>query len=258
MDRLQDIFTIIAKEGFSDLALQEINNYVKDIQNGTEDFLRFNLSEHAGLCKGGSPLIGASVIACYASASITASGNAESGQGSPANWEIDERQEQLIEQWAKAANLWEDDSEQILTSEFGPMIAQGAEAKVYYREDDTSVVKERTSIYSTTQKALDAIVLHNVLFPETAMKVIGFTRDNDGLMRIVLTQPYVNCLRLATKEEIDDMVASKGFRDNWNGQGVNYISDRLALEDMHPANVFIDKLTGSPICIDCIVKFVKQ
>ena len=258
MDRLQDIFTIIAKEGFSDLALQEINNYVKDIQNGTEDFLRFNLSEHAGLCKGGSPLIGASVIACYASASITASGNAESGQGSPANWEIDERQEQLIEQWAKAANLWEDDSEQILTSEFGPMIAQGAEAKVYYREGDTSVVKERTSIYSTTQKALDAIVLHNVLFPETAMKVIGFTRDNDGLMRIVLTQPYVNCLRLATKEEIDDMVASKGFRDNWNGQGVNYISDRLALEDMHPANVFIDKLTGSPICIDCIVKFVKQ
>lgn len=96
-------------------------------------------------------------------------------------------------------------------------------------------LKERTSIYSTWQKALDAIVLHNCLFPETAMKVIGFTRDSDGLMRIVLTQPYVNCLRLATKQEIDDMVTAKGFRDNWNGQGVNYISDRLALEDMHPA-----------------------
>ena len=137
------------------------------------------------------------------------------------------------------------------------MIAQGAEAKVYYKEGDTSVIKERCSIYSTTQKALDAIVLHNCLFPETAMKVIGFTRDSDGLMRIVLTQPYVNCLRLATKEEIDNMVAAKGFRDNWNGQGVNYISDRLALEDMHPANVFIDEITGKPICIDCIVKFVK-
>ena len=34
------------------------------------------------------------------------------------------------------------------------------------------------------------------------MKVIGFTRDSDNLMCIVLTQPYVNCLRLATKEEI--------------------------------------------------------
>ena len=256
MDRLQHIYDVIYREGFSVVALEEINKYVKDIEDGTEDFFRFNLSEHAGLCTAGAPLIGASIIACYATASLTASCNAEGREGSPANWEIDERQEQLIEQWAKAANLWEDNSEQFLIEEFGPMIAQGAEAKVYYKDGDTSVIKERCSIYSTTQKALDAIVLHNCLFPETAMKVIGFTRDRDGLMRIVLTQPYVNCLRLATKDEIDDMVAAKGFRDNWNGQGVNYISDRLALEDMHPANVFVDVVTGKPICIDCIVKFV--
>ena len=255
--RLENIFGTIAKEGFTDITLEEINNYIKDILNGTEDFHRFNLSEHAGLCTAGAPLIGASIVACYATASLTAGSNAEGSQGSPANWEIDEKQEQLIEQWAKAANLWEDNSEQFLIEEFGPMIAQGAEAKVYYKDGNTSVVKERTSIYSTWQKALDAIVLHNVLFPETAMNVIGFTRDSDNLMRIVLTQPYVNCLRLATKEEIDDMVAAKGFRDNWNGQGVNYISDRLALEDMHPANVFVDVVTEKPICIDCIVKFVK-
>ncbi|SDN82479.1 hypothetical protein SAMN04487900_103193 [Prevotella communis] len=138
------------------------------------------------------------------------------------------------------------------------MIAQGAEAKVYYREGDPSVAKERTSIYSTTNKALEAIALHNYLFPETAMKVIGFTRDNDSLLRIVLTQPYIRCQRLATKDEIDAMVAEKGFHDNWQGQGVNYISERLALEDMHPANVFIDELTGKPTCIDCIVKFVSN
>ena len=136
------------------------------------------------------------------------------------------------------------------------MIAQGAEAKVYYADGAPSVLKERASIYSTTQKALDSIVLHNTLFPETPMNVIGFTRDNDGLFRIVLTQPYVNCLRLATKEEIDRMVAVMGFKDNGDGNGVNYISDRLALEDMHPANVFIDEVTGKPTCIDCIVKFV--
>ena len=187
MDVLNDIYTAIAAEGLTAQPLQMIDNYANDIQNGREDFSRFNLSEHAGLCKGGSPLIGASLIACYASASLRASCNAEGRTGGPANWEIDEQQE---------------------------------------------------------------------IFPETAMKVIGFTRDSDGLMRIVLTQPYVNCLRLATKEEIDDMVSAKGFRDNWNGEGVNYISDRLALEDMHPANVFIDTVTGKPICIDCIVKFV--
>ena len=254
MDVLNEIYAAIAAEGFTAGTLQMIDNYANDIQNGREDFFRFNLPEHAGLCKGGSPLIGASIVACYATASLRASCNAEGREGqSKSRAEVSSLD---FCRDAASANLWEDDSEHILTAEFGPKIAQGAEAKVYYKEGNTSVVKERTSIYSTWQKALDAIALHNYLFPETAMKVIGFTRDSDSLMRIVLTQPYVNCLRLATKEEIDDMVAAKGFRDNWNGEGVNYISDRLALEDMHPANVFVDVITGKPICIDCIVKFV--
>ena len=119
---LEHIYEVIAKEGFTDIALQKINNYIKDIQNGTEDFPRFNLSEHAGLSKGGAPLIGASIIARYATASLTASRNAEgregqcksraevsslnfsrdaacfrqTEQGGPANWEIDEQQEQLL------------------------------------------------------------------------------------------------------------------------------------------------------------------
>lgn len=256
MNPLKEIFDSIASEGFSSRVLSLIDNYVNKILYGTESFPRFNIPEHAGLCTAGAPLIGASVVACYARASLEASADAGTGQtGRPSNWEIDDLQERLIEQWARAANLWEDDSEKILIETFGPKIAEGAEAKVYYRSGDTSVVKERASIYSTTQKALEAIALHNYLFPETTMRVIGFTRDSDHLFRIVLTQPYVSCKRLATKEEIDELAFSKGFRDNWNGEGVNYTSDRIALEDMHPANVFIDEITDRPICIDCIVKF---
>ena len=257
MKEIKDIYEAIATEGFSAATLRMIDNLTNDIQYGRKDFDGFTLPEHAGLCKGGSPLIGASIVARYARRSLAAGGNAESGEGgSPANWQIDEEQERLIETWAKAAGLWFEHSDSIIQKNFGPKIAQGAEAMVYYKEGDPSVAKERTSIYSTTQKSLEAIALHNSLFPETAMRVIGFTRDSDGLLRIVLTQPYIRCLRLATKDEIDAMVAEKGFRDNWQGQGVNYISDRLALEDMHPANVFIDELTGKPTCIDCIVKFV--
>jgi hypothetical protein len=257
MNDLEIIYAAIAAGGFTIETLQMINNLTNDIQYGRKDFNGFTLPEHAGICKGGAPLIGASIVAGYARRSLETGGNAEGGQGSsPANWQIDEAQERLIEEWARANGLWFEHSENIIEKNFGPMIAQGAEAKVYYKEGDISVAKERASIYSTTNKALDAIALHNYLFPETAMKVIGFTRDSDGLFRIVLTQPYIRCQRLATKEEIDKMVADKGFRDNYEGQGVNYISDRLALEDMHSANVFIDELTGKPTCIDCIVKFV--
>ena len=257
MDDMNALYAAIASDSFSSEVLQMIDILTNDIQYGRKDFNGFTLPEHAGLCKGGSALIGASVIARYARRSLTSGGNAEGSQGgNPANWQIDEAQEKLIQAWAKAAGLWFEHSDEIMQRNFGPMIAQGAEAKVYYKDGDPSVAKERTSIYSTMQKALEAIALHNYLFPETAMRVIGFTRDSDGLLRIVLTQPYIRCLRLATKEEIDEMVTGKGFRDNWNGQGVNYLSDRLALEDMHPANVFIDEITGRPTCIDCIVKFV--
>ena len=115
MDVLNDIYAAIAAEGFTAGTLQMIDNYANDIQNGREDFSRFNLSEHAGLCKGGSPLIGASIVACYARRSLEAGSNAESSQGqckssaevsllnlcrdaacarsteqgNPANWEID-------------------------------------------------------------------------------------------------------------------------------------------------------------------------
>lgn len=258
MTTLQDIYSAIAAEGYAPRVLEMIDNYTNDILYGTASFSRFTLQEHAGLCTAGPVLIGAAVVADYARGSLETSSNAAGRQGScPSNWAIDEAQEKAIERWARASQLWVEDSDVILLHNYGPMIAQGAEAKVYYRSGDTSVVKERASIYSTTQKALDAIVLHNNLFPETAMNVVGFTRDSDSLFRIILTQPYVKCKRLATKSEIDEMVAAKGFRDNWYGQGVNYISDRIALEDMHPANVFIDEITGQPICIDCIVKFTR-
>lgn len=254
---IQDIYEAIAQDGFTESTLQIIDELVNQIENGSTDLPRFNLREHSGICKAGSALIGASIIASYAGRSLATSSYAGSGQASPSNWEIDELQEKLIEQWAKATRLWVEDSDNTIRKGFGPMIAEGAEAKVYYRDGAPAVLKVRASIYSTTQKALDAVALHNYIFPETAMHVIGFTRDTDGLFRIILTQPYVRCLRLATKEEIDELVAEKGFRDNRAGQGVNYISDRIVLEDMHPANVFIDEVTCLPICIDCIVKFVK-
>ena len=255
---MQFIYDAIAADGFKPSTLQAIDEYINDIENGTTDFPRFNQQEHSGLCKAGPALIGASIVASYAARSLATSGDAASSQGVPANWQVDELQEKLIEQWAKAARLWVESSDSVLREGFGPMIAQGAEAKVYYREGSPAVLKERASIYSTTQKALDAIVLHNALFPETAMHVIGFTRDSDGLFRIILIQPYVRCLRLATKAEIDALVGAMGFTDNGDGNGVNYISDRLVLEDMHPANVFVDEVSKRPICIDCIVKFTNN
>jgi len=88
MGSILDIYEAISVDGFTESTLQAIDKHVNDIQNGTEDFSRFNLSEHAGLCTAGAPLIGAAIIASYATASLAASRDAEGCQGSPANWEM--------------------------------------------------------------------------------------------------------------------------------------------------------------------------
>ena len=117
MKETNDIYDAIATEGFSAATLQMIDKLINDIQYGRKDFDGFTLPEHAGLCKGGAPLIGASVVTRYARRSLAAGGNAESGEGSiPANWQIDEEQERLIEVWAKTAGLWFEHSDSIIHS----------------------------------------------------------------------------------------------------------------------------------------------
>ena len=115
MRSINDINEAIDANGFKESTLQLIDGFINDIENGRTNFSRFNEQEHAGLCKAGAPLIGASIIASYATASITASCNAEgcegqckpraevsslnlcrdvactrsTEQGGPANWQID-------------------------------------------------------------------------------------------------------------------------------------------------------------------------
>ena len=245
----------IINQGFSESTILLIDNFTNNILNGKSNLTKFNQKEHAGLCCAGEVLIGAYVVCNYARTSLTTSGDAFESKRNVPNWEIDELQEKLVQEWAESKQIWFPNAEEERESVYGCMIAPGAEAKVFYKDNETSVIKLRTSIYATLERAFESIVLHNTLFPETPMNVIGFTRDKDGLFRTILTQPYVCCDRLATKEEIDSMVGEKGFIDNHNGQGVNYISERLHLEDMHPANVFIDSISLKPVCIDCIVKF---
>ncbi|MGN0282522.1 MAG: hypothetical protein ACI4B3_09510 [Prevotella sp.] len=234
---------------------KDIDKHINDIQNGKENLPRFNQSEHAGVCSAGPLLIGALLVCDFARQGLETSRNVGGCKIEPANWEIDELQEQSVKEWAEYNGVWIPQAEEWLMENYGPELAHGAEAKVYCKMGETHVVKLRTSIYSTLGRALEAIALHNYLFPETIMRIIGFTRDADGLFRVIMTQPYIACLRLATKEEIDVMVSRKGFSNTGDSSGVNYISSRLCLEDMHPANVFVESLTGKPICIDCIVKF---
>ena len=184
---------------------EDINLQIDEILNGKRDLPQFNQPEHAGVCSAGSLLIGALIVCHNTRESLSAGGNAPDRKGTvPSNWQIDEAQEKAVQQWAEANGVWIPEAEQWLKENFGQKIAQGAEAIVYYKTGNIAVVKARTSIYATLERAFEAIALHNALFPETIMRVIGFTRDQDGLFRVLLTQPYIECQRLATKAGLNN------------------------------------------------------
>jgi hypothetical protein len=96
--RLIAIYDSIRECGFSGHTLELIDNYINDILYGRANIHRFDLQEHAGLCTGGAPLIGAYAVCCYARASFEPGRfSIKCKTGSPANWEIDVKQEEVLQ-----------------------------------------------------------------------------------------------------------------------------------------------------------------
>lgn len=123
----EDLLSPMSPVPFSTNEIQEINNYINDILNGKTDYIRFNTPEHAGLCRAGKVLIGAEIVTGYARRSISAGGHAgESQTGNPENWQIDAIQEEWVERWARATDVWFDNADEQIAAEYGPQIAAGA------------------------------------------------------------------------------------------------------------------------------------
>lgn len=129
----------IINQGFSESTILLIDNFTNDILNGKSNLTKFNQKEHAGLCCASEVLIGAYVVCNYARTSLTTSGDAFEGKRNVPNWEIDELQEKLVQEWVESKQIWFPNAEEEIESVYGSVIAQGAEAKVYYKDNEKSM-----------------------------------------------------------------------------------------------------------------------
>ena len=68
-------------------------------------------------------LIGAYVVCNYARTSLTTSGDAFESKRNVPNWEIDELQEKLVQEWAESKQIWFPNAEEEIESVYGSMIA---------------------------------------------------------------------------------------------------------------------------------------
>ena len=158
----------------------------------------------------------------------------ESGDGkrNGTRFEIEQR---VAEQYAKEHGIW------IPMDNVFDLGTPGPSGN----ENDTYVAKD--TIYKVNNllnsggicKLLDKILLHNLIFPNTAYKIHGFTGYDGRTIMPVLEQERICESKPATQIMIDTYMAALGFeRDGETGRFKN---ESYRVWDVAPRNVLVDK-----------------
>ena len=169
-------------------------------------------------------------------------------QGVLSQEDIDKRNQEdreSLEKFAKEQGKWADDVDTKLEKKYGSRIGHGSEAWVYLKDKNTVIKSRSITGYNTVSDALRSIELHNTLFPETAMKVVGFG-NGDGEFSIIIEQPYIANGVYASQEEIDSFVKERfnAEKDSSVIGNTSYKTDDYLLQDLKPQNVLVRIVNG--------------
>ena len=148
------------------------------------------------------------------------------------------------------SKCWVDNTDESIPNLLGTEIAQGGEAQVY--DNGTSLIKViGLDYFLQPVLALDRISLHNAYFPQTKMTVIGFGRDNDGLFKIIVEQPFIQGFPMPDKD-IEQYAKALGY-DLIDSASWTYSTPDVYLSDLHDENV-IRSVRGNVFVIDCDIR----
>lgn len=238
---------IIIDDGFSPAGLLELEYYAELFITRKCVFKRFSSAEQHGCAAGGTTHVVATVLSC---AQTIPDSTSEELPDFKRELKLASKQADIIERWAKKSGCWIDNVDKTLESRLGLRISEGGEAVVY--DNGPSLIKTIGLEYFILPcLALDRISLHNALFPETRLSVIGFGRDNTGRFKIVVEQPFVEGSPM-DEAEIEEFATKLGFRlidkRSWT-----YATSYVYLSDLHDENV-IRTPKGNVCVIDCDIR----
>ncbi len=243
---LQEISTEVAQGGVTDVSLQKIEDYGKEIESGNVDFERFSPAEQRGLIEGGPIHVEATVI------------TGKSDRGTDTQDDSNDRQEEIIKEYAQKKGIWMENAPAKLAEKYGDIFKSGKESLVWLDEARGVVIKSSvTNQYPTLREALDSITLSNAYFPAAKISVIGFGTNKDGDFEIITEQPYIQGTD-ATEQEIKDYFNKLGFTENetlYQGKDA-FGNEGVIFKDAARKNV-IKTPEGNIIPIDLIAKINK-
>jgi len=242
----QEVNKELAKEGITDVSLQRVEDYGKQIESGNADFERFSPSEQRGLIEGGPVHVAATII------------TGKSDRAADTQDDSNDRQEEIIKEYAQKKGIWMENAPAKLKEKYGDPFESGKESLVWIDEARGVVVKSSvTDQYPTLREALDGITLSNAYFPAAKITVVGFGTNEKGEFEIITEQPYIQGVN-PTEQEIKEHFNKLGFTENerlYQGKDA-FGNEEVIFKDAAPKNV-IKTPEGNIVPIDLIAKINK-
>ena len=143
---------------------------------------------------------------------------------------IKEKQVGFLRSYSQKTGLWLDSLPQ-----GSRYLTEGGESKVYLSEDGRFVIKiNEAGYYATWTEYFNSLLLHNLLFSNSAYTLLGFIEVDEKLFAVV-QQPFVEGEQ-ASLEGIEEFLGFNGFAKT---KRQDYYNSELGLvlEDMHDENV---------------------
>ena len=239
----------IWKDGFNSVYLQQLETIIKDIQNGKHSLsYGQNIKENRGRI--------------FLAAAVISGGGRETNRIIPSSYlqrsEWSERCGQLIEQWAKHEGCWIDDAENYFISKgYIRIDIETGESVVFRDAKFTTAIKIMGANYyaGMIDKSIDRVMLHNLLFPDTALEIIGFTNQR-GRLKIITYQKFIQ------GSPADEKDILKFIEDNLKGFDYDrtkecFVKDGIEVSDLHEGNL-VRATNGKTYLIDCIIRFTAK
>jgi hypothetical protein len=138
----------------------------------------------------------------------------------------------------------------------GKFQERGMESEVFYNPKNNTVVKVNDlEFYNTPSEYLNMVAIHNELFPDTSIKVIGFTTREDTFnFSFIVEQPFIVAEKGASQSEVEKEMSKMGY--TYLGDNT-YTNGRYTIEDLHEGNVLVDT-KGNLRFIDPVIRLNEQ
>ena len=175
----------------------------------------------------------------------------ESGNGK-ANGTRFEIEQRAAEQYAKSAGIWIPMDNVFDLGIPGP---SGNENDTYVSKDTIYKVNNLLNSGGIC-KLFGKVLLHNLLFPNTAYRLYGFTGYDGRTVMPVLEQERICEAQPATQIMIDTYMSALGFVKDGNEAG-RFSNNQYLVWDLVPRNVLVDK-DGDMYVIDAEIARVNQ